>query len=64
VDRAADILYAPVSVEVYCLYVIERQWTTNDWKAWVLEDAARCLFPNASSTERIQVEMLGEVSDS
>ena len=47
VDRAADILYTLVSVEVYHLYVVERQWTTHEWKAWAYKDAARCLFPKA-----------------
>ena len=49
-DRAADILYALVSVEVYHLYVVERHWTADEWKVWALAAAARCLFPNAAAT--------------
>lgn len=49
-DRAADILYALVSVELYQLLVVERHWTSDDWMAWAYDDAARCLFPNAAAT--------------
>ncbi|MEO7421341.1 MAG: TetR/AcrR family transcriptional regulator [Ornithinibacter sp.] len=49
-DRAADILYALVSVELYQLLVVERHWTSEDWMAWAYDDAARCLFPNATAT--------------
>ena len=50
-DRAADILYALVSVEVYHLLVVERGWTPNDWKAWAINDAARCLFPDTTAPD-------------
>jgi AcrR family transcriptional regulator len=49
-DRAADILYALVSVEVYHLYVVERDWIADEWRAWAYDDAARCLFPNTAAT--------------
>ena len=47
VDTAADILYTLVSVEVYQLYVVDRHWTVDEWKAWAYADAARCLFSKA-----------------
>lgn len=50
-DRATDILYALVSVEVYHLYVVERHWSADEWKAWAYDDAARWLFPNAAATD-------------
>ena len=45
-DRAADILYAVVSDELYRVLVVERHWSTEDWQTWAYESAALRLFPS------------------
>ncbi|TKK87803.1 TetR/AcrR family transcriptional regulator [Herbidospora galbida] len=35
VDRAADIVFCLVSIEVYQLFTIERGWTPAQWERWI-----------------------------
>ena len=50
-DRAADILYAVVSDELYRVLVVERQWSAEDWKTWAYESAAVRLFPQSTPSK-------------
>jgi AcrR family transcriptional regulator len=45
VERAADILYAAVSDELYRILVIQRHWPVTDWKEWAYDGAAFRMFP-------------------
>jgi AcrR family transcriptional regulator len=47
VERAADILYATISDELYRILVIQRNWIVEDWKTWAYEGAAFRMFPDA-----------------
>jgi hypothetical protein len=44
VDRARDILWTLIAMEVYDLLVIERDWSLDEWEAWVVESAAALLL--------------------
>jgi hypothetical protein len=35
VDRAADIVFSLVSIEVYLLLTAERGWTPAQWERWI-----------------------------
>lgn len=48
-DAAADVLYMFLSEEVHRLLVVERQWPTDRWKAWIHEVTVAQLFPNSKS---------------
>jgi AcrR family transcriptional regulator len=37
VDRAADIIFSLVSIEVYQLCTVERGWTAAQWERWMKE---------------------------
>jgi AcrR family transcriptional regulator len=50
-DRAADILYAVVSDELYRVLVVERHWSIEDWQTWAYESAALRLFPQSIRLE-------------
>ena len=45
VERAADILYATVSDELYRILVIQRRWPIKDWRDWAYDGAAFRMFP-------------------
>jgi hypothetical protein len=45
VERAADILYAAVSDELYRILVIQRHWPVRDWREWAYDGAAFRMFP-------------------
>lgn len=51
-DRAADILYAVVSNELYQVLVVERHWSAEDWKTWAYDSAALRLFPKSTPSKR------------
>jgi hypothetical protein len=44
VDRARDILWTLIAMEVYDLLVIERGWSLDEWEAWVAESSAALLL--------------------
>jgi TetR/AcrR family transcriptional regulator, regulator of autoinduction and epiphytic fitness len=46
-DWAADILYAIASIEFLGLLTMQRQWSIDEYDAWVLELTASELFPMA-----------------
>jgi AcrR family transcriptional regulator len=46
VERAADILYATVSDELYRILVVQRRWPIEDWRHWAYEGAAFRMFPS------------------
>lgn len=48
VDRAADVLYAVVSDELYRVLVVERGWSPEDWRAWAYESVLLRLFPTST----------------
>jgi hypothetical protein len=43
-DRARDILWILIAIEVSDLLVIERGWSLDDWERWVAESAAALLL--------------------
>ena len=45
VERAADILYATVSDELYRILVVQRHWSVKDWREWAYDGAAFRMFP-------------------
>jgi AcrR family transcriptional regulator len=47
VDRARDILWTLIAIEVYDLLVIERGWSLDEWQAWVAETSAALLLSPA-----------------
>ena len=36
VDRAADIVYCLISIEVYQLCTVDRGWTPTQWEQWII----------------------------
>jgi len=46
VPEAAGVLYAVQSEETYALLVGEHQWSTQQWRAWVLRTMLAELFPD------------------
>jgi hypothetical protein len=44
VDRARDILWTLIAMEVYDLLVIERGWSLDEWEGWVAESSAALLL--------------------
>ncbi|SDT07783.1 regulatory protein, tetR family [Brevibacterium sandarakinum] len=47
-SRVADILYATMTAESYTLFVTERGWTLEQWRAWAHDVIARELTANAA----------------
>lgn len=45
-DRAADVLYAVASDELHRLLVVERRWSSEEWRQWTYQSAAMLLFPD------------------
>lgn len=39
--RAADVLYATMTVESYALFVTERGWALSEWRDWAHVTVAR-----------------------
>jgi AcrR family transcriptional regulator len=53
VERARDILWTLIAIEVYDLLVVERGWSLDEWEAWVAESSAALLLgpPTADSSD-------------
>jgi AcrR family transcriptional regulator len=52
VSDATDILYALLSSDVHRLFVIDRRWPIDRWKAWTHDAAIAQLFPAATSQRK------------
>jgi AcrR family transcriptional regulator len=44
VDRAADIVFGLVSIDLYLLFTVERGWTPTQWERWVDETLAAAIL--------------------
>lgn len=49
-DRARDILWTLIAIEVYDLLVTERGWSLDEWETWVAGSSAALLLGPPSST--------------
>lgn len=47
IDRAADVIWALVSAELYRLLAIERGWEPDDYERWLATSLYDALLPNA-----------------